>query len=145
MPAPLGYIDCGKGQVKTVDPEESALVRAAFQLYATGTFSLDELTKEMFSRGLRSRNGNRRFYIGEIEIKKTGDRFLGGHEPIIAPSVVPLAHVSRCSTLTAFNPFHEPPPKDSGSLKRDPRPFQPPWTRQYHRGLSELPSAAWGP
>jgi site-specific DNA recombinase len=99
MPAPLGYIDCGKGRAKTVDPEESALVRAAFQLYATGTFSLDELTKEMFSRGLRSRNGNkvgrnsmslllnRRFYIGEIEIKKTGERFLGGHEPIIAPAL----------------------------------------------------------
>src|SRR5882724_10797660 len=30
---------------------------------------------------------NRRFYIGEIEIKKTGERFLGGHEPIIAPAL----------------------------------------------------------
>jgi len=53
----------------------------------------------MFRRGLRSRTGkkvgrnsmslllNRRFYTGEIEIKKTGERFLGNHEPLISSAL----------------------------------------------------------
>ncbi|HLJ27900.1 MAG TPA: recombinase family protein [Candidatus Angelobacter sp.] len=99
MPAPLGYLNVGKGALKIVDPQKAPLVRKAFELYDTGEFSLDELVKEMYRRGLRSRNGkkvgrnsmslllNRRFYIGEIEIKKTGERFLGGHEPIVSPAL----------------------------------------------------------
>src|SRR6267142_1979696 len=99
MPAPLGYLNVGKGELKILDPEKAILVRKAFEIYATGELSLDELVKEMYRRGLRSRNGkkvgrnsmslllNRRFYIGEIEIKKTGERFLGGHEPLIDASL----------------------------------------------------------
>jgi site-specific DNA recombinase len=99
MPAPLGYLNVGKGELKIIDPEKAPLVRKAFELYATGEFSLDQLVKEMYRRGLRSRTGkkvgrnsmslmlNRRFYIGEIEIKKAGERFLGNHEPIIDPNL----------------------------------------------------------
>lgn len=99
MPAPLGYVNHGKGKPKTLDPERATLVRRAFELYATGAFSLDGLVEKMYALGLRSRTGqkvgrnsislllNRRFYIGEIEIKKTGQRFLGNHEPLIEPSL----------------------------------------------------------
>jgi hypothetical protein len=57
--------------------------------------SLNELVREMHRRGLRSKTGNKlsknsmshllncRFYTGEIEIRKTGERFLGNHEPLI--------------------------------------------------------------
>jgi hypothetical protein len=97
MPAPLGYLNVGKGELKIIDPTKAPLVRKAFELYATAEFSLDQLVKEMHRRGLRSRKGrkvgrnsmslllNRPYYVGEIEIKKTGERFLGGHEPIVAP------------------------------------------------------------
>jgi DNA invertase Pin-like site-specific DNA recombinase len=99
MPAPLGYLNHGKGQRKTLDPKQAPLVRKAFELYATGAFSLNELIKKMYELGLRSRTGNkvgrngmslllnRRFYIGEIEIKKTGQRFNGNHDPLIAPAL----------------------------------------------------------
>jgi site-specific DNA recombinase len=99
MPAPLGYLNVGKGELKIIDPTKAPLVRKAFELYATAEFSLDQLVKEMHRRGLRSRKGrkvgrnsmslllNRPYYVGEIEIKKTGERFLGGHEPIVAPAL----------------------------------------------------------
>jgi site-specific DNA recombinase len=99
MPAPLGYLDHGKGKPKTLDPDKAPLVRKAFELYATGAYSLDGLVERMYDLGLRSRTGNkveqtgmslllnRRFYIGEIEIKKTGQRFIGNHEPLIEPAL----------------------------------------------------------
>ncbi|HZU32409.1 MAG TPA: recombinase family protein, partial [Candidatus Angelobacter sp.] len=99
MPAPLGYLNHGKGKRKTPDPKTAPLVRKAFDLYATGGFSLDGLVKKMYDLGLRSRTGkkvcrnsmslllNRRFYLGEIEIKKTGQRFNGNHEPLIGPAL----------------------------------------------------------
>ena len=99
MPAPLGYLNHSKGKTKTLDPEKAPLVRKAFELYATGAFSLDQLVKKMYSLGLRSRTGkkvgrnsmslllNRRFYLGEIEIKKTGQRFVGNHEPLVEPQL----------------------------------------------------------
>ncbi len=95
MPAPLGYSNVGKGKLKIINPRKGPLIRKAFELYATGEFSLDQLVKEMYDRGLRSEHGktvgrnsmslllNRRFYVGEIEIKKSGERFLGGHEALI--------------------------------------------------------------
>src|SRR5436305_1105283 len=40
MPAPLGYLDQGKGKPKAIDPVQSPLVREAFSLYASGQYSL---------------------------------------------------------------------------------------------------------
>jgi DNA invertase Pin-like site-specific DNA recombinase len=99
MPAPLGYLNHGKGKRKTLDPKAAPMVHKAFELYATGAFSLDKLVEKMYDLGLRSRTGkkvgrnsmslllNRRFYLGEIEIKKTGQRFSGNHEPLIDPDL----------------------------------------------------------
>lgn len=93
--APIGYLDCGGGQPKTLDPKMAPFVREAFELYATGNLSLPRLAEEMFRRGLRSHVGkrvslnglstilNNPFYTGLIRIKKTGDRFPGVHAPII--------------------------------------------------------------
>ena len=38
--APLGYVDNGGGQVKTIDPLRGPLVVQAFELYSTGQWSL---------------------------------------------------------------------------------------------------------
>lgn len=93
--APIGYLDCGGGQPKTPDPKMAPMVREAFELYATGNYSLIRLVDEMYRRGLRNRDGkkvslnglstmlNNPFYTGMIRIKKSGDCFPGVHIPII--------------------------------------------------------------
>src|SRR5215813_13960080 len=57
LPAPLGYRDTGKGQPKQLDPLRAPLVRHAFVSYATGTKTLETLTRDLYRMGLRNRNG----------------------------------------------------------------------------------------
>ena len=94
--APIGYLDRGAGQPKDPDPSKAPFVREAFQLYATGNYSLPRLVDEMYARGLRNRFGrkvtlngmstvlNNPFYIGVIRIKKTGEFFAGKHQPVLS-------------------------------------------------------------
>ncbi|MEF8699272.1 MAG: recombinase family protein [Candidatus Accumulibacter sp. UW20] len=96
LPAPLGYRDNGGGQVKTPDPITAPLVRKAFQSYATGRYNLPLLNENLYSWGLRNRKGGRvslnglstmlnsKFYIGIIHIDRTGEHFIGKHEPLIS-------------------------------------------------------------
>lgn len=93
--APIGYLDQGKGKPKTIDPIMGPMVRKAFELYGTGRYSLETLGEELHRFGLRNRNGNEvsrngfstllnnSFYIGLMPIQKTGENFVGIHEPII--------------------------------------------------------------
>jgi len=97
--APIGYLDNGGGKPKTIDPVRGPLIAKAFELYATGSWSLDSLGQELFSRGLRSKAGrhvtrtglstvlNNPFYIGLIRVKKSGETFQGVHEPLIGTAV----------------------------------------------------------
>lgn len=93
--APIGYLDQGTAKAKAIDPVRGPLVRQAFELYCSGRYSLPDLAKEMFRRGLRNHNGGpvsinglatmlkNRFYIGLMPILKTGQAFEGSHEPIV--------------------------------------------------------------
>lgn len=95
LPAPVGYLDQGKGKAKTIDPVMGPLVRKAFELYATGSHNLETLSDEMFRLGLRTRSGgkvkrsslswllNNPFYFSLIRIYKTNESFAGIHEPLI--------------------------------------------------------------
>ncbi|MCB1357961.1 MAG: recombinase family protein [Maritimibacter sp.] len=95
FPAPIGYLDNGKGKPKTPDPEKAPLIREMFELYATGQHSLRSLHMEMNRRGLRNHAGrplshcgietiiNNPFYTGLIVIKRTGKTYEGVHEPIV--------------------------------------------------------------
>ena len=95
-PAPVGYLNFGKGKPKAVDPEKAGYIRVAFELYASGRFNLRALTEKMYDLGPRSRAGEKvslngmskilrnRFYAGVIIIEKTGQVFAGIHEPIIS-------------------------------------------------------------
>ncbi len=97
--APLGYVDNGPGQVKTIDPLRGPLIREAFRLYATGNYTLDTLAAEMNRRGLRSNRNkpiirrqlssilNKPFYIGLMQVARTGQTYDGKHEPLIRPSL----------------------------------------------------------
>jgi site-specific DNA recombinase len=99
MPAPLGYLNQGIGKAKQLDPAKAPLVRKAFELYASGRFNLKSLLEKMYSLGLRNRRGgpvtlngmsrllNNQFYIGVINIKKTGQKFAGAHPPLITRAV----------------------------------------------------------
>jgi site-specific DNA recombinase len=95
LPAPVGYQDKGAGKPKEPDPSKAPLVRKTFELYATGGYSLDGLTGEMYRLGLRNRNGgkvtrnglsimlNNPFYMGLIRLQRTNETFAGAHRPLI--------------------------------------------------------------
>jgi site-specific DNA recombinase len=99
LPAPMGYLDTGKGKPKEIDPVRGRLIRKAFELYATGRYNLDSLADEMFSLGLRNRRGskvtrttlsdllNNPFYIGLIRLSRTGETFPGAHQPLISKNL----------------------------------------------------------
>lgn len=93
--APLGYLNAGGGNLKTPDPVRGPLVSQAFELYATGRYTLETLIEELHRRGLRNRRGgsltrsslsgllNNPFYTGLIRIGTTGNTFEGKHAPLI--------------------------------------------------------------
>lgn len=99
LPAPVGYIDQGKGKPKEFDPVRAPLVRRAFELYSTAKYALQELAEEMYRRGLRNRRGgrvtvsgfsillNNPFYVGLIKLKSSGEIFQGAHQPLIPASL----------------------------------------------------------
>lgn len=99
LPAPLGYIDKGKGKPKEIDTVQGSLVRKAFELYGTGKYSFGMLLEEMYRLGLRNKRGSRvtlngisiilnnPFYIGLIRLKRTGETFPGSHEALIPKSL----------------------------------------------------------
>ncbi len=95
LPAPVGYLNHGGGKPKTIDPLIGPLVRLAFELYATGNYSLERLATELEAKGLKSRSGkfistNRLsdvlrnpFYMGILSIRGRSTTFQGVHEPLI--------------------------------------------------------------
>jgi len=97
--APLGYLDEGGGKPKTIDPVRGPLIKRAFELYATGLWSLYTLRDELHARGLRNRRGgkvtitglstilNNPFYTGIIKLKKTRQVYEGVHERLIEPGL----------------------------------------------------------
>lgn len=99
LAAPIGYLDCGGGKPKQIDPMRAPLIRTAFELYATGEYSLEPLRKELVHRGLRTLSGrplsingvsrilNNPFYAGLIRLRTTGETFQGVHEPLISMSL----------------------------------------------------------
>src|SRR6185437_20084 len=50
LPAPVGYLDKGRGLPKEIDPITAPLIRQAFELYAAGTIGLHELRRELYQR-----------------------------------------------------------------------------------------------
>ncbi len=104
LPAPLGYLNQGKGKPKTIDPVKGPLVRRAFELYSTGRYSFKTLGEELLRIGLRTTNGgplnanalsvmlNNPFYFGLIRLRSTGETFPGIHPPIVSKAVFDRVH-----------------------------------------------------
>ncbi|MBI1912111.1 MAG: recombinase family protein [Deltaproteobacteria bacterium] len=99
LPAPLGYLDAGKAKPKIPDPVKAPLIKKAFELYASGKYTLDSLKEELEALGLKNRHGGKvsknglamllknPFYIGLISLNKTGEIFQGAHVPLISKSL----------------------------------------------------------
>ena len=97
--APIGYLDNGGGKPKTPDPLMAPLIRQAFELYASGQYSLRTLRTELIRRGLRNESEkpisncgmetilSNSFYCGLIRIRRTGMTYQGVHEPLISISL----------------------------------------------------------
>lgn len=105
--APIGYLNVierydGR-DVRTVaiDPVRGPLIAQAFDLYASGEYTLEALCDELYDRGLRSRAGRypegrmtdgklavvlrNPYYCGTIIYK--GDEYEGRHEPLVTREI----------------------------------------------------------
>jgi site-specific DNA recombinase len=99
LPAPLGYLDCGAGKPKAIDPVKGPLVRRLFELYASGRYNLHTLREEALKSRLRNRRGGvvsinglstilrNPFYIGLIRVKRRKETYEGAHDPLIPKSL----------------------------------------------------------
>lgn len=92
--APLGYKNRLEDRTIVVHSEEGPLIAKAFQLAATGQYSLARLKKEMFNLGLRSKRAKKELsksamsnvlknpvYSGSILYK--GTLYPGKHQPLV--------------------------------------------------------------
>lgn len=118
-PAPNGYLDQGGGKPKTPDPAKAPLVAKAFELYATGRYTLDTLVEDLWRRGLRNRNGgkitrnqlsvllNNPFYMGLIRLRRSGETYPGGHQPLISKSLFDQVQAILNGRTNGRGPRHE--------------------------------------
>ena len=106
--APIGYLNTIDRstfrEIRTValDPERADLVKLAFELYATGEYTLADLVEEMYDRGLRTRATIRRpegplhesnlhqilrdrYYLGKVSYQ--GEEYEGRHPALIDPEL----------------------------------------------------------
>jgi DNA invertase Pin-like site-specific DNA recombinase len=99
LPAPVGYLDCGAGKPKAIDPMKGPLVRRVFELYATGRYNLRSLLIEVQRLGLKNRRGGEvsinglaimlrnPFYIGLIRVKRRKETYEGAHDHLLKKSL----------------------------------------------------------
>lgn len=91
--APFGYLnDKGTKKIK-IDPKKEKYVKRAYDLYATGGYTLREISNILYDEGLRTCSGKKvfinqihrilknPFYAGLME--RDGKRYKGAHEAIV--------------------------------------------------------------
>ncbi len=95
--APVGYLNDYKTHTIVIDPDKYLLVRKMFELYATGNYTVAEITKEANRIGLtgqRNLNMNKNtihrmlrnpFYCGLFYYN--GELHEGTHQPIISKEI----------------------------------------------------------
>lgn len=109
--APLGYlnvtenIEGRKVNTVAVDEERAPYVKLAFEMFATGNYTYQDIADELTDRGLLTRATTRRpagpvsdtkiqqmlrdrYYLGEVTYK--GETFKGRHAPLIEPDLFDL-------------------------------------------------------
>ncbi len=93
-PAPIGYINDVRTKTIVVDRKKAKIIKAAFELYAQGDKTLEDISNFLAHHGILSRGGKRihkdrikfilsnPFYYGHF--RYGGEIHEGKHEPIIA-------------------------------------------------------------
>jgi site-specific DNA recombinase len=94
MVAPVGYLNDHTTKVIYPDPDRAPFILKAYELYATGTFTIDRLRETVNGLGLRSRNGkapSRSQYHRILEnplycgiIDYGNESYEAKHEPIVS-------------------------------------------------------------
>ena len=102
--APLGYLDQGLDERRRVkpkvpDPPKAPLVTEGLERFSTGRYTIKTMRDELNRLGLRGKSGKRislnvvnhmlrnPFYAGVLRLHRTGEEFLGKHEPLISLAV----------------------------------------------------------
>ncbi|MFA5109291.1 MAG: recombinase family protein [Patescibacteria group bacterium] len=94
--APCGYENTKKDEelILTLDPIRAPLIKKAFDLYASGGYSVEQINDILYDEGYRTKNGKKLqisrlsdalenpFYYGEF--KWVGKIHKGNHEPLIS-------------------------------------------------------------
>lgn len=92
--AKIGYVNDKLNKKILIDEERGKYIKQAFELYATGSYSLKEVADILYKNGFRSRGGRKYnkskihiilqdpFYYGVMLVKKI--YYPGNHEPIIS-------------------------------------------------------------
>jgi site-specific DNA recombinase len=119
LPAPIGYLDCGAGKPKAIDPVKGPLVRRAFELYSTGRYNLHTLQAELRRAGLTNRRGDEvsinglstvlrnPFYIGLIRVKRRKETYEGAHDPLVRKSLFDQVQAVLDGKLSARPEKHD--------------------------------------
>ena len=99
--APLGYLNAPRSTGKSLvpDPERAPLVKRAFQDFATGRFTKDEVRKNVIALGLKTRRGKpvpsqtfdamlrNHVYIGRIDVEDFGVSRRGDFDPLVTEGI----------------------------------------------------------
>ena len=92
--APLGYLNDKVNKTIFVDEERAPYIRKAFDLYATGGYSVKDVATILYESGFRTRSGRKvhkskihkllldPFYFGLM--KRNGKLYQGNHESIVS-------------------------------------------------------------
>ena len=95
--APFGYLNDKGARTVCINKKLAPYVVRAFELYATGGNTIEQITQILYSEGLRTRTGNRvfknhihrilncRFYTGLME--RDGKLYKGNHQALIPQSL----------------------------------------------------------
>lgn len=94
---PMGYKSSSAGMI--IDKEKAPFIRQAFEIYATGNYTIREIAKRFNKWGIKTKKGNRispqaatrilenKLYMGVIAVKGWQDEVVGVHERIVSPEL----------------------------------------------------------
>lgn len=92
--APLGYVNDKGSKTIIVDDKKARYIKRAFEIYASGGKTLQEVANMLYNDGLRTKTGKKigkgqmhkfitnKFYYGVME--RDGRKYKGNHPPIIS-------------------------------------------------------------
>jgi site-specific DNA recombinase len=116
--APVGYLNDRATRTIVPDPQRGPLIRKAFELYATGNYTLDRLTQAVTDLGLICRHGqplsraqfhrllSNPIYYGVFRYK--GEAYEGSHEPLVAKTLFDKVQEVMCRKSKPKTPALKP-------------------------------------